>query len=70
MTTADNILCIPDALKADLRQALELLARGIRDPDAAIKASERMDRIREENRKLLGEQNIAVDIIREMRNSR
>jgi hypothetical protein len=34
------------------------------------KACERMDRMREENRKLFGEQSIGVDLIREMRDSR
>jgi hypothetical protein len=33
-------------------------------------ACERMDRMREENRNLFGEQNIAVDLIRETRNPR
>jgi hypothetical protein len=61
---------IPPALKAELREALDDLARGVRNPDAARKASARMDQMREENRKLLGEQNSAAAIIREMRDSR
>jgi hypothetical protein len=70
MNRAENILEIPAELKAELREALDKLASGIRDPAAAKKACERMDRMREENRRLFGEQNIAVEIIREMRNSR
>jgi hypothetical protein len=69
MNWTEEIPGIPPALKADLREALDKLARGIRDPEAAKKACERMDRMREENRRLLGEQNVAVEIIREMRDS-
>ena len=42
--------------------------KGIRRPDKMKAACERMDRMREENRKLFGEQNSAVDLIRETRN--
>ncbi|MCI0461185.1 MAG: hypothetical protein L0Z62_29915 [Gemmataceae bacterium] len=70
MNTTDTIPGIPMDLKADLREALDTLARGIRDPEAARKACERMDRMREENRRLLGEQTSAVEIIRDMRDSR
>ncbi len=69
MKTPEDTLVIPAELKAELQQALDFLAKGIRDPEAAKKASERMDRMREENRKLFGEQNSAVGIIREMRDS-
>ena len=55
---------------AELQAALDRLSRGIRDPEAARKSRERMDRVREENRKRLGVQNIAVDLIRESRDSR
>ncbi len=54
----------------ELQQAAEKLARGERDREAAKRAAQRMDRMREENRKLFGVQNIGVDIIRQMRNSR
>jgi hypothetical protein len=70
MQTAQEVITIPAELKADLRQALDSLAKGIRDPEAAKRAAQRMDRMREENRRLLGEQNSAVGIIREMRDSR
>lgn len=69
MKTASD-LGIPAEFKAELQQALDFLAKGIRDPEAAKKACERMDRMREENRRLFGEQNSAVEIIREMRDSR
>ncbi len=53
----------------DLQFALERLAQGIHDPEAARKSRERMHRMREENRKRFGIQSIAVDLIREARNS-
>lgn len=58
----------PDEVKAQLRQTLDDLVKGIRRPEKMKAACERMDRMREENRKLFGEQNIAVDLIRETRN--
>ena len=58
---------IPDAVKAELQEALDNLNRGIRDPEKARRARERMNRIREENRRLFGEQNIAVELIRQTR---
>ena len=58
---------IPEDLKAQLRQTLDDLDKGIRRPDKMKAACERMDRMREENRKLFGEQNIVADLIRETR---
>ncbi len=58
---------IPEDIKAELRETLDDLAKGIRRPEKMRAACERMDRMREENRKLLGEQNISVDLIRETR---
>ena len=46
------------------------LAKGIRRPNKMKAACERMDRMREENRKLFGEQTMAVDLIREARDHR
>ncbi len=63
----ENLEISPD-LRAELAEALENLSKGIRDPEAAMKAAERMDRMREENRKTLGEKSCAVEIIRRMRN--
>jgi hypothetical protein len=67
MNTAENIPAIPEEIKAQLRQTLDDLVRGIRRPDKMKAACERMDRMREENRQLFGEQNVAVDLIRETR---
>ena len=58
---------IPEEIKAQLRQTLDDLMKGVRRPDKMRAACERMDRMREENRKLFGEQNIAVRLIRETR---
>ena len=70
MDSTEVIPSLPADLKAALREALDNLAKGVRDPEAARKACEHMDRIREENRKLFGEQEIAVQLIRETRDGR
>ncbi len=54
----------------ELQAALDRLSGGLRDPQVARASRERMDRLREENRKRLGIQNIAVDLIREARDRR
>jgi hypothetical protein len=69
MKTSEGMVSIPAELKADLREALAHLDKRARDPEAAKKACERMDRLREENRKLFGEQEVAVEIIRGLRDS-
>jgi hypothetical protein len=61
---------IPPELRIGLQEALDRLAKGIRDPEAARQSRERMDRLREANRRRFGVQNIGVGIIREMRDSR
>jgi chromatin segregation and condensation protein Rec8/ScpA/Scc1 (kleisin family) len=58
---------IPEEVKTQLQQTLDDLVKGIRRPQKMKAACERMDRMREENRQLFGEQNIAVDLIRETR---
>jgi hypothetical protein len=66
----NNFPQIPFAIMVELQEAAEKAAKGIRDPEGARKACERMDRMREKNRQLFGDQDIGVDIIREMRDSR
>jgi hypothetical protein len=56
----------PEQLAA-LQDAANRAAAGIRDPEAMRKACERMDRMREENRKQFGIQEIAVELIRDAR---
>jgi len=67
MNTTESFAGIPEEVKAQLRQTLDDLVKGIRRPDKIKAACQRMDRMREENRKLFGEQNIAVGLIRETR---
>ncbi len=57
----------PPDLMAELRRAAERAAKGDRDPEVMRRAAERMDLLREENRKKLGVQDIGVPIIREYR---
>jgi hypothetical protein len=58
---------LPPEVMAELREAAAKAAAGVRDPDAARQACERMDRMREELRQKHGEMNVAVDLIRETR---
>jgi chromatin segregation and condensation protein Rec8/ScpA/Scc1 (kleisin family) len=67
MNSTEPAAGIPDDVKAQLRQTLDDLVRGVRRPDKMKAACERMDRMREANRELFGEQNVAVDLIRETR---
>ena len=55
------------AAKAELQEALDDLALGIRRPEKIRAACERMGRIREANRVKFGVRNIAVQLIRETR---
>ena len=59
--------CIPPELAAEFQEALDDLAKGIRRPEKMQAACERMDRLREENRRLFDEQNLAVELIRQTR---
>jgi hypothetical protein len=70
MKIADTTGDIPAELRAELQQTLADLAGGIRDPEKMKAAAERMDRMREENRRLFGEQDIGVEIIRDMRDGK
>src|SRR5690348_1897218 len=54
--------------KREVDEAVERLLKGVRDPDAARRACERMDREREELRKKIGTIEVAVDLIRDARN--
>jgi hypothetical protein len=70
MKTTEKAGDIPEELKTEIRAALDNLARGVRDREAAKKACAHMDQVREENRKLFGERDAAVQIIRESRERR
>jgi hypothetical protein len=60
---------IPRELMVELQERAERAAKGIIDPDARRIARERMDRMREEFRLRHGEVNLAVELIREARDS-
>lgn len=63
MNTTEAIPGIRADVRTQLQQTLDDLVKGIRRPEKIKAACERMDRMREENRRLFGEQNIAVALI-------
>jgi hypothetical protein len=67
MATAEKPAAIPQEDLDALQEAIDRAAKGIRDPEAARKACEEMDRAREEMRRTCGERNLAVDLIRDSR---
>ena len=67
MSTTDIAMGVPPELATEFREALDDLAQGVRRPEKMRSACQRMDRLREENRKLFGEQNAAVPLIRQAR---
>jgi hypothetical protein len=58
---------IPADLMAELRDATERAAAGMRDPEVMRRSCERMDRMREDLRRRTGDLNLAVDLLREGR---
>ncbi len=67
MATTETIAGLPPELLAELQEAADNAARGIRDPEAAREAAAEVDRIREENCRRFGAQAVGVSIIRELR---
>ncbi len=67
MNTTEIVTAVPPELAAEFLHALDDLAKGIRRPEKIKAACDHMDQIREENRRLFGEQNIAVELIRQTR---
>jgi hypothetical protein len=67
MKETETTAGIPAELAAEIGEALDDLAKGIRRPEKVQGACERMDRLREENRQLFGEQALAVELVREAR---
>ena len=63
-----NTTGIAPELAVEFQEVLDDLAKGIRRPEKMQAACERMDRLREENRQLFGEQNLAVELVRQARN--
>jgi hypothetical protein len=58
---------IPPELAAEFQEALDDLAKGVRRAEKMQASCERMDRLREENRHLFGEQDITVELVRQAR---
>jgi hypothetical protein len=58
---------IPPDVLADLEEAARYAASGRRDPKVVRRAAERMDRMREELRRQIGEVQVAADLVREVR---
>jgi hypothetical protein len=67
MNATQTATALPPDLAAEFRDALDDLAKGIRRPEKMQAACERMDRLREENRQLFGEQTLAVELVRQTR---
>jgi hypothetical protein len=67
MKATETTTGIAPDFAAEFQETLDDLAKGIRRPEKMQAACERMDRLREENRRLFGEQNIAVALVRETR---
>lgn len=58
---------IPPKLLAELARAVSQAAKGVRNHRLEAKACRDMDRMREELRKKRGDLDVAVDLIREVR---
>jgi hypothetical protein len=58
---------IPDEVMAEMQEAAERAAKGVRDPKRMKRARQSMDRIREEIRKEHGLLDIGVPAIRKLR---
>lgn len=67
MNTTETTPGMSEELRAQWQETIDDLMKGIRRPEKMKSACERMDRMREENRKLFGEQDVAVALIREAR---
>jgi hypothetical protein len=67
MKASETTTGIAPEFAAEFQETLDDLAKGIRRPEKMQAACDRMDRLREENRQLFGEQNLAVELIRQTR---
>ena len=71
MTIIEPTSGMDPKVKAAMQEACDRIAKGIPfSRQERQEACDLMDQIREKNRKLFGVQNIAVDLVREMRDSR
>jgi hypothetical protein len=60
---------VEPALLAEMQERADRAANGMRDPEAMCRARLRMDRMREEFYRRHGEVELAVELIREARES-
>ncbi len=58
---------LPQDVFNELQRAIERAALGVRDPEEAARASERLEKAREKLKAEHGELNLAVELIREVR---
>jgi hypothetical protein len=71
MKTADDTISMDPTVKAKLQEACDRVARGEKISQEERKAAAaRIDKMREENAKILGIQEVAVELVRESRDSR
>jgi hypothetical protein len=66
-TTRETPSAIPPEVMAELQEAADRAAKGIRDPERMRQAIERMDRTREEIYRRVGTLDFSVPTIRELR---
>jgi hypothetical protein len=70
MSTANIALPAAESdLQSELQAAVDRLVKGTRDPEAIRKACDRMDRMRDEMRRRTGDVELAVELIREVRDA-
>lgn len=67
MATAEDRTAVPLDVMADLQQAADRAAKGIRDPEQMRRACEEMDHIRQQILEEHGVLDIGVPAIRELR---
>ena len=61
---------VPAEVIEQMAEAVRIAYSNVRDPEVMKKAAERMDRRAEKNARMYGIHDAAVDIVREMRDSR
>jgi hypothetical protein len=67
---AINENMISHELLAALQEAADNAAQGIRDPDTMWSACAEMDYVREEMRREVGDLNVTVELLREVRDEK
>ena len=67
MSTVEKPSAIPPEVMAELQEAVENAAKGVRDPEKMRLAAEEMDRTREQIRRRIGVVDFAVPTIRALR---